>query len=204
MEYAISIAGFKQDLITKPFLAMPTKLDFFVMLVTDHEKSQETSKKVEEFLDFVNVRTLKKKINDIYNFYEIYIALEAIKKEFGTPTWVNVTPGPGIAIASLTFFAINNNVPVIFYNSENQTSTKVDVHDSKKIFIYIKRGIKILETLRNGEKSLQELAQELKVSKSTISRKVSDLKTISIVNTRIESRKVIVSLAQTGLQLLGK
>jgi len=204
VEYAISISGFKQELITKPFLAMPTKLDLFVMLVTDHERSQETSRKVEEFLDFVNVRTVKKKINDIYNFYEIYITLEAIKKEFGTPSWVNVTPGPGIAIASLTFFAINNKVPVIFYNSENQTSTKVDVHDSKKIFIYIEHGIKILETLRNGEKSLQELAQELMVSKSTISRKVTNLRIISIVNTRKENRKVIVSLAPTGLQLLGK
>lgn len=203
MAYAISISGFKHELITKPFLAIPIRLDFFVMLATLHQKSMETTKKISEFLAFVNVKAITKRIDNIYNFYEIYIALEAIKKEHGLPAWINVTAGPGIAIASLTFFAINNKIPVVSYNDESKATSMINIHNSKNIFIYMNRDIRILELLRVGQKSLEELAHELRVSKSTISRKVSSLKTVSLVETRREKRTMIVSLSSAGSQIMG-
>jgi|GEM_PF-3065900 CRISPR locus-related DNA-binding protein len=203
MTYAISISGFKHELITKPFLAVPIPLDFFVMLGTRHEKSRETCKKVSEFLDFANVRTVVKVINNIYDFYEIYIALETVKKDYGLPNWINVTPGPGIAIASLTFFAMNNRVPVVSYNVETNSTSIIDVYNSKNILAFMQRGIKVLEVLGNGQKSFDELSSALGVSKSTISRKVSDLKAVSLVETKLEKRTVVVSLSPAGEQVIG-
>ena len=202
MAYAISISGFKHELITKPFLAIPNKLDFFVLLATNHLTSLETSRKVTEFLNFANVKTVVKEVKDIYNFYEVYIVLETIRSEYGLPVWINVTPGPGIAIAAMALFAINNKVPVVSYNSENNTSSIVEVHDSKKIFAYKERGIRILESLKDGQKSLQELANELGVSKSTVSRKVSNLKKVSFVNTIRQKRTIIVSLSNAGSNMI--
>lgn len=202
MTYAISISGFKHELITKPFLAIPIRLDLFVLLATNHQTSQETYRKVTEFLHFANVETVVREVKDIYNFYEVYIVLETIRSEYGLPVWVNVTPGPGIAIAALTFFAINNKVPVVSYNSENNTSSIVGVHDSKNIFTYRERGFRILEALTNGKKSLQELADELGVSKSTVSRKVSNLKKVSFVNTIRQKRTMIVSLSDAGSHMM--
>ena len=202
MAYAISISGFKHELITTPFLAIPIRLDFFVLLATNHQTSLETSRKVTEFLNFANVETVVKEVKDIYNFYEVYIVLETVRSEYGLPIWINVTSGPGIAIAAMTFFAINNKVPVVSYKSENSTTSIVEVHDSKKIFTYKERGIRILEALKNGQKSLQELADELGVSKSTVSRKVSNLKKVSFVNTIRQKRTMIVSLSNAGSNMM--
>lgn len=202
MKYAISISGFDFQLITKPFLSILAPLDFFVLLATKHEKSRETVKSVTKFLDYVNVKTIIKEINNIYDFYEVYIALESLQTAYGTPSWINVSAGPGIAISSLTYFSINNKVKVVSYDRENNMTQSIEVYDSKKIFAYMKNGIRILKALQNKQKSLEELSVELGISKSTVSRKISALKSVSLVGTIWNKRELVAFLLPAGQQAI--
>lgn len=201
MNYAISICGFNSTLIKKPFIAHQELINKLIMLTTNDIRSQDTYKNVSDFLNYLNAEAVPKKINNIYDFYEISITLESIKREYGIPKWINVTAGPGIAISSLTIFAINNNIPVLSYSQDKELTSIIDVSASKKMFIYMEKSIKILESLIAGPKTLQELALILNVSKSTISRKVFNLKKTSFVKTENNKRSMVVSLTEAALCL---
>ena len=202
MNYAISISGFNHELVIRPFISIPVHLDFFVMLTTDNEKSGHTCKKVKEFLSFAKVETVIRRIVNIYDFYEVYIALELIKMEYGLPDWINVSAGPGIAISALTFFALNNQIPVVSFSVDQNKTSIVDVSNSKNMLKYLENGINILEALSSGEKSLTELSKALQASKSTVSRNVSKLEKVSLVKTRISGRILLISLSPSGLNIL--
>ena len=134
MKYAIAISGFQPDLIIKPFLRMLEPLDELVLLITKTQKSIETAHNVSSFLAFANVKCSIIELNDVFNFFEVLVTLESLLETRGKPLWLNVSAGPGIAISSLTYFAIIHEIVVVYYNKENDKTTRVEIAKSKELF----------------------------------------------------------------------
>ena len=134
MKYAVAISGFQPDLIIKPFLRVLEPLDELVILTTKNQKSIETAHNVGSFLAFANVKCAIVELNDVFNFFEVLVTLERLLETKGKPLWLNVSAGPGIAISSLTYFAIIHEIVVVFYNKENDKTTRVEIAKSKELF----------------------------------------------------------------------
>ena len=204
MKYSIAISGFQSELIIKPFLRVRNPLDELILIVTNNSKSLETADAVKNVLAFNNVKCMLLSVNDIFNFFEVLVNLEILLEKNGKPKWINVSAGPGIAISSLTFFSITHNIPVVFYNRENDKTSMVDISKSKDLFRNAKKNLNILKLIENNPLLLGEISDKLALSKSTISRRISLLKEAYLVETVIINRKMTVKITDTSLKLLEK
>ncbi len=202
MKYAIAISGFQPDLIIKPFLRMVEPLDELVLLITKNEKSMETAHNVGSFLAFANVECSYIELSDIFNFFEVLVTLENLLEAKGKPQWLNVSAGPGIAISSLTYFAILHEIVVVFYNKENDKTTKVEIAKSKELFKNARKNFVLLGQLEDSALTLEDLTYKVGLSKSSVSRRVRVLKSAYLVETTSINRKMLVSISETGLKLL--
>ncbi len=198
MKYTIAISGFQTDLIISPIMRIFSKMDLVVLLVTDNEKSIETANKVKTMLEFANIDCQRVKIQNVFNFFEVLVTLENIFKTNGKPLWVNVSAGPGIAIAALTFFAIAHDIAVISHNKEENETSKVDIYKSKNFFKNASKNRNILDLLSKSPLTLEEISDKLKISKSTASRRIKVMKELSLVKISSNSRSMLVSLSETG------
>ena len=204
MRYSIAISGFQSELIIKPFLRVRNPLDELVLIITNNPKSLETADAVKRVLAFNNVECTLLPVTDIFNFFEVFVNLEILFEKKGKPKWINVSAGPGIAISSLTFFSITHNVPVVFYNRENDKTSLVDISKSKDLFRNARKNLNILKSIEKNPLFLEEISNKLGLSKSTISRRVSVLREAYLVQTTVINRKMIVKITDTSLKLLEK
>ena len=204
MRYSIAISGFQSELIIKPFLRVRNPLDELVLIVTNNPKSLETADAVKRVLAFNNVECTLLPVSDIFNFFEVFVNLEILFEKKGKPKWINVSAGPGIAISSLTFFSITHNIPVVFYNRENDKTSIVDISKSKDLFRNARKNLNILKLIEKNPLFLEEISNKLGLSKSTISRRVSVLREAYLVQTTVINRKMIVKITDTSLKLLEK
>ena len=202
MKYAIAISGFQPDLIIKPFLRVLEPLDELVILITKNQKSVETAHNVGSFLAFANVKCSIVELNDVFNFFEVLVTLESLLETKGKPLWLNVSAGPGIAISSLTYFAIIHDIVVVYYNKENDKTTRVEIAKSKELFKNARKNLILLKQLENSPLTLDDLASKVVLSKSSVSRRVRALKSAYLVEIATVNRKMIVSISETGLKLL--
>lgn len=203
MKYAVAISGFQAELIIKPFLVMLEPIDEFVLFATQNPKSIETANEVSTFLNFAGVRCTTITVNDIFNFFELLALLESIYETKGKPLWLNVSAGPGIAISALTYFAILHETAVVFFNKENNKTSKVEISKSKDLFRSARKNLQILRFLEKSPMTLDDLASKINLSKSTVSRRVSVLKSAYLINKNNVDRKMLVSISETGRILLG-
>ena len=202
MKYAIAISGFQPDLIIKPFLRMLEPLDELVLLITKTQKSIETAHNVSSFLAFANVKCSIIELNDVFNFFEVLVTLESLLETRGKPLWLNVSAGPGIAISSLTYFAIIHEIVVVYYNKENDKTTRVEIAKSKELFKNARKNLILLKQLENSPLTLDGLASKVVLSKSSVSRRIRALKSAYLVEIATVNRKMIVSISETALKLL--
>jgi DNA-binding transcriptional ArsR family regulator len=202
MKYAVAISGFQSELIIKPFLVMLEPLDELVLFTTKNTKSMETAKEVSTFLSFANVMCTIIQVNDIFNFFELLARLENLLETKGKPLWLNVSAGPGIAISALTYFAIIHETATVYFNKENNKTAKVEIAKSKDLFRNARKNLQLLRLLENTSLTLDDLALKINLSKSTVSRRVSVLRSAYLVNTNFVSKKMLVSISETGRILL--
>ena len=202
MKYAIAISGFQPDLIIKPFLRVLEPLDELVILITKNQKSVETAHNVGSFLAFANVKCSIVELNDVFNFFEVLVTLESLLETKGKPLWLNVSAGPGIAISSLTYFAIIHDIVVVYYNKENDKTTRVEIAKSKELFKNARRNLVLLKQLEKLPLTLDDLTSKVDLSKSSVSRRVRVLKSAYLVESAIVDRKMLVSISETGRKLL--
>lgn len=178
-------------------------LDALVLLITQNEKSIETAIAVERFLAFANVKCELIEVSNIFNFFEVLVVLENLAEARGVPLWLNVSAGPGIAISALTYFAISHDSVVVFYNRENDKTSRIEIAKSKDLFKNARKNFKLLSLLKNSTQNLDSLSSKLNLSKSTISRRVRVLKSAYLVETKYLDKKMLVYISETGLKLLG-
>ena len=204
MKYSIAISGFQSELIIKPFLRVRNPIDELILIVTNNSKSLETADAVKKLLAFNNVECTLLSVSDIFNFFEVLVNLEILLERKGRPKWINVSAGPGIAISSLTFFSITHNIPVVFYNRENDKTSMVDISKSKDLFRNAKKNLNILKLIEKNPLSLGEISEKLGLSKPTISRRISLLREAYLVEPVVKNRKMTVKITETSRKLLEK
>lgn len=202
MDYSIALCGFEPLNITSPFASLVPSVESLFALVSSDPRSVDTYYRVKAVMEGLNIKTFKVQIDDVFNFFEIIVALESIKKKNGNPKWINVTAGPGIAISGLTMFSIENDVPVIFYNRENSITRMVNLSGSRGMFKYVEDNRELLKLLWKSSMTMDELSGSIGVSKSTISRRLRLLKAISIICSESVKRKMHVSLTETGRKII--
>jgi DNA-binding transcriptional ArsR family regulator len=103
----------------------------------------------------------------------------------------------------LTYFAISHDSIVVFYNRENDKTSRVEIAKSKDLFKNAMKNFNLLSLLKNSTQSLDNLSSNLNLSKSTISRRVRVLKSAYLVETKYLDKKMLVYISETGLKLLG-
>lgn len=202
MDYSLALCGFKPGIITSPFASLIPPVESLFALVTSDPRSIDTYNSVKAVMEGLNIKTVKVHIDDVFNFFEVLVSLESIKKRYGKPRWINVTAGPGIAISSLTLFSIENKIPVVFYNEDNSVTRMVNLGGSKGMFKNVYDNKELLKLLWKGSKTIDELSVRIGVSNSTISRRLRLLKSISIINSENVKKKMHVSLTETGRKIV--
>lgn len=181
--YGLSFVGFKADLIIKPFVRNTPLIDTMVLVSTADEKALKATNEVKKFLLSIDVPYEVILINDAYNFFELYFMFEKIYYDHGSPKWVNVSAGPGIGIIALSMIAVLHNIQMVSYDSQRDNVIITDVSKLKKLNFYKNKYFSIIERIGSGKATLGELAIEFNTSKSSMSRRLKNLKEFKVVRT---------------------
>ncbi len=181
--YAVAVAGFNPELIIKPLYGSTRGIKKVVLLHTIHEKSIVTVSAVKQTAAALGIKTQEIIIKDVFDFFEIYTTIEKLISDNGNPLWINVTSGPGIAIAAMALISAEKGIPLVAYDKELDRTVIVETEELAQYYHIKKRYNKTLNKLFEKEEwSLEELADELNKSVSSISRQITQLKKAKLIN----------------------
>lgn len=188
----LAICGFKPQLIIGPIYSDKLVVtDELVLLYTDNKQSIDVYNTVVSNLhDKIN-SIIGKKINDIFNFYELYFTVLNIIKDKNID-WINVTSGPGIALTAISL-AISgskksniNRIKYVYYHEpKNNMPGQTDIIDPINVNIFNLKNRKksntlffnIFNELYNYSKvrdiTIASMALKFKKSQSTVSRAIN-------------------------------
>lgn len=180
--YAIAVAGFNPELIIRPLYGSTRGIKKVALLHTIHEKSMETVSAVKQTAAALGIKTQEIIIKDVFDFFEIYTAIEKLISDNGNPLWINVTSGPGIAIAAMALISAEKGISLVAYDKEFDRTVIVETDELAQYYHIKKRYNKTLNKLfEKDEWSLEELADELNKSVSSISRQITQLKKAKLI-----------------------
>lgn len=182
-DYGLSFVGFRADLIIKPFVRNTPLIGRMMLVSTADEKAIKATNDVKRFLTSIDVPYEVILINDAYNFFELYFMFEKIYYDYGRPKWVNVSAGPGIGIIALSMIAVLHNILMVSYDVQRDNVILTDVSQLKKLDFYKNKYFSILERIGSGKETLSELAKEFNTSKSSMSRRLKNLREFNVVTT---------------------
>lgn len=180
--YAIAIAGFNPELVIRPLYGGFQGTKKLVLLHTVHEKSLETLSAVKQTSAAIGIKTQEIIIKDVFDFFEIYATIEKLISDNGDPIWINVTSGPGIAIAAMALISVEKSIPLVAYDKELDRIVTIKTEELSQYYHIKRRYEKTLNKLLEKEEwTLEELADGLKKSTSSISRQVAKLKNAKLI-----------------------
>jgi len=180
--YAIAIAGFNPELVIRPLYGGFQITKKLVLLHTVHKKSLETVSAVKQTSAAIGIKTQEIIINDVFDFFEIYATIEKLISDSGKPVWINVTSGPGVAIAAMALISVEKSIPLVAYDKELDRIVTIETKELAQFYHIKKRYEKTLNKLLEKEEwSLEELASGLQKSISSISRQVTQLKNARLI-----------------------
>jgi predicted transcriptional regulator len=204
-DYGLSFVGFRTDLIIKPFVRNTPVIEKMILVSTADEKAVKATSEIKKFLSSIDVSYEVILINDAYNFFELYFIFEKIYYGYGRPRWVNVSAGPGIGIIALSMIAVLHNILMVSYDSQRDKVIITDVSKLKKVNFYKNKYFRIIERIGLGKETLSELAKDFNTSKSSMSRRLKNLKEFNVVKTSGSGKgysKMIYELSDFGKILL--
>jgi hypothetical protein len=180
--YAIAVAGFNPELIIRPLYGSTRGIKKVILLYTIHEKSIETVSAVKQTAAALGIKTQEIIIKDVFDFFEIYTAIEKLISDNGNPLWINVTSGPGIAIAAMALISAEKGIPLVAYDKELDRTVIVETEELKQYYHIKKRYKKTLTKLLEKEDwTLEELEGGLYRSVSSTSRQVTQLRNAKLI-----------------------
>lgn len=181
--YAVAVAGFNPELIIRPLYGSTRGIKKVILLHTIHEKSIETVSSVKQTAAALGIKTQEIIIKDVFDFFEIYTTIEKLISDNGNPLWINVTSGPGIAIAAMALISTEKGIPLVAYDKELDRTVIVETGELAQYYHIKKRYNKTLNKLFDKDEwSLEELADELNKSVSSISRQITQLKKAKLIH----------------------
>jgi DNA-binding transcriptional ArsR family regulator len=177
--YGVTLVGHKTDLIVKPFIYSNVKVVRKVVMLTDNDpEAIKTAKMASDELAKYGVNSNTIQVGDMFNFQRIFFTARRISRNDGNPEWINITAGPGIAIAALITAFNDSN---LIYFKENDPGRGVIVINIKEVIPGFKKITELLPVidyaLKKKSFEFDELASQFKpVSKATLSRRLSLLR----------------------------
>ncbi len=188
--YGLSIVGYKVELIVKPFAYSNVERVNEIVLLTDgNPLALRTAEEARNQLHNYNVTTSIVKTDEIFDFRKMFLLAKKISMEMGQPEWINVTAGPGIAIAVLVLAFPKSRL--IYYSEGPPIRVlSVDVHRLLRAFWNIEKSLPIFDFVREkGEVEFEEIVKAFHCeSKATISRKLSSLKDAGLLESKGSGR----------------
>lgn len=179
--YGIAILDQEGEYIVKPFFSSIPKISKLVV-ICDPKTEYKDSKR--EILDFLKLKAIKPEfieINDVGNFFQIFLVLQKICKTKGTPTWVNISCGSGIGVSALTIHAFNENIPLIVYDRYQDSTVVINVRKLKKVNIYNRRYMSLMKEIAIQGKTIEELSALMNITYSATSRRLKNLLSLDVI-----------------------
>lgn len=183
--YAISLFDSESLPLIKIILSESTKVDRVFILSSGNRMIEH------ELTTFSRQSGIKIEIvtiDDLNNFYEVYIMLEKICQENGFPSWVNMASGSGMALSALTLHAYFKDAPLVIFDKERGVVVKTDINRLKKIKVYQHRYFELISLISKHIQTNQELARHFNISVSAMSRRLKHLELLGIVSRRGSGR----------------
>ncbi|MCL5990235.1 MAG: winged helix-turn-helix domain-containing protein [Candidatus Thermoplasmatota archaeon] len=179
--YSIAILNRDGKHIMRPFFVDIPKISKLVVIAGPKSDNEDATYEVTNFLKSINVKFEFIRINDIENFLEIFLVIQKICKNEGLPTWVNVSCGSGIGVSALTIHACSRIIPLVVYDDLSNKTAVIDVKRIKSMNIYDQIFENIINSLSAGNKTMNELARDMNLEKSTISRRMKKLISFGLI-----------------------
>jgi hypothetical protein len=179
--YGIAILDQEGEYIVKPFFSNIPKISKLVV-ICDPKTEYKNSKR--EILDFLKLKAIKPEfieINDVGNFFQIFLVLQKICKSKGRPTWVNISCGSGIGVSALTIHAFNEDLLMIVYNRYQDSTDVINIRKLKKVNIYNRRYMSLMKEIAIKGKTIEELSASLNITYSATSRRLKNLLSLDVI-----------------------
>ena len=181
MPYGISLAGFKPALITRPLVHQIPMVKTILLFFTDHEKSLATRDAVKASLPSFGITLHEHKIINIYDFFEVYFAVEYLTQIHGLPLWINTTAGPGLAVSALSTFALRHNVNLIAYDETKDWARLISTEKLSLLQKCREKYFTTLRAIRMDTCTLKVLTEQLSISNATLSRQLKIFKELDLI-----------------------
>jgi DNA-binding HxlR family transcriptional regulator len=185
--YGITIAGHRTNIIVKPFIYSNVKVVKTVVIITDRDpEAHKTSMSAADELKEYGVETEIILIDNIFNFQKMFYVAKKILRERGKPNWINVTAGPGIAIAALISVFSRSNLVYFKEGIINSEVISVETENIVKGFGKIEKMMPLLEYInKEGYVEFNTLSSAFKaISKATLSRMLTLLKDSGLIESK--------------------
>ena len=101
-KYAISLYDYETIPLIKIILEKNTKVEMVFLLST---KDRKPGDELVDLSRHFGIKIEGVPIYDINNFYEVYLMLEKICKNYGFPSWINIASGSGISCSANMYWS---------------------------------------------------------------------------------------------------
>jgi len=181
MPYGISLAGFKPGLITMPLVHQIPTVKTLLLFFTNNEKSIATRDSVKNSLPSFGITLREHKIINIYDFFEVYFAVEYFNQIYGLPLWINTTAGPGLAVSALSTFALRHNVDLIAFDEMNEKARLISTEKLSLLQKCRKKYLPTLHAIGEDTCTFKELTEQRSISQATLSRQIKFFKELDLI-----------------------
>ncbi|SMD30353.1 ArsR family transcriptional regulator [Picrophilus oshimae] len=203
-KYAISLLGFDKKIVLMPLMEYRLSLiDYYVLLTTEDEKSRSLIDEISSSLLSFNINVMPAWINDIYDFYDIYVTIMSVVNKIGyMPSWINCSAGTGVGVSAMVVFAIQNGIKLVSYSKGSNKTRIIKVEVIDKFLKYASNEKSIFHSMENGNKTINDISRDLNMDKSTVSRKLKRLKNLNLIDVKRDGKKYIFNTNETWEKII--
>jgi DNA-binding MarR family transcriptional regulator len=204
-KYALSLFDTESIASIEIFLGKLPKVKKLFIISTRSQKVENSEKELIDFSRHLDIKIEIVPIEDINNFFEVYLILEKICETEGFPSWVNIVNGSGMALSALTLHAFFKNALLVIFDKYSGRLITTDINKLKKIKIYKNRYFDLIRALSVKNMTTLELARLFELSTSAMSRRLQHMEMLDIITRKGSGRAnfpYIYQLSDFGKRLL--
>jgi hypothetical protein len=180
-KYALSLFDAESFVSIKVFLGKLPKVKKLFIISSGNRKVENMEKELTEFSRQFGIKIEITLIDDINNFFEVYLILEKICEMEGFPSWVNIASGSGMALSALTLHAYFKDAPLVIFDKHRDRVITTDINKLKKIKIYKNRYFDLIKALSTKNLTNLELSRIFGLSTSAMSRRLKHMEMLDII-----------------------
>lgn len=180
-KYGLSLFDVESLSTVEMLIGHLTKVKKLYLISGNTEKVERLEKKLSDFSKKFDIEICVEQVDDMNNFFEVYLMLEKICERDGFPSWVNIANGSGMALSALSLHAYFKDAPLVMIDKYNHDIITTDVNKLKRIKIYKKRYFELINALHKKNQTVLDLAHLFEISTSAMSRRLKHLEMLNIV-----------------------